>query len=172
MKRLVLNLAPLALGLGAMAPAPALADHHETHSAQGLVVAGERWKILYEAGEWAGLRALYADDAVLMSQGQPKLEGADTILAFLQRLSQQGAKVTFQFSPEEAVIENGLGFVIAKYRMDIAFPGKEPVAVAGRSMLVYKWVQAEGGGSWKLWRDIDNFAQDVTPADFETRGSE
>ncbi|MEM6584838.1 MAG: DUF4440 domain-containing protein [Pseudomonadota bacterium] len=163
MKRVILSLAPLALTLGAAVPAPAWADHHTEKSSASLIAAGERWKQLYEAGDWDALRGLYTDDAVLMSQGQAKLEGADTILAFLQRLSQQGADVTFQFAPEEAVIESGLGFVTAKYRMDVTFPGAEPVAVAGRSLLIYKWLD----GDWRLWRDIDNFASDVTPEDFE-----
>lgn len=164
MNRLLCTLASLALALGSASAAPALAETTAEPTAQGLVDAGEQWKQLYEAGDWEALRALYTEDAVLMSQGQPKLEGADTIVTFLQRLSQQGATVTFRFVPEEAVIDSGLGFVIARYRMDIVFPGAEPVAVAGRSMLVYKWQS----GGWKLWRDIDNFAPDVTPESFET----
>jgi len=61
------------------------------------------------------------------------------------------------------VIENGLGIVTANYRMDIALPGREPVVVAGRSLLIYKWRD----GHWKLWRDMDNLASDVTPGIFE-----
>ncbi|MEM7688877.1 MAG: DUF4440 domain-containing protein [Pseudomonadota bacterium] len=167
MTRVFVALSSLALALGLAAPAPALADHHAEKTSAALINAGERWKQLYEAGDWETLRSLYTDDAVLMSQGQPKLEGADTILTFLQRLSQQGATVTFQFAPEEAVIESGMGVVTAKYRMDIAFPGAEPAVVAGRSLLIYKWQD----GAWKLWRDIDNFAPDVTPDNFETRGA-
>ena len=163
MNRLLFGLVPLALALGSATAAPVFAETVAEPTTQSLVDAGDRWKQLYEAGDWETLRGLYTDDAVLMSQGQPKLEGADTIVTFLQRLSQQGAKVSFQFAPEEAVIESGLGFVTAKYRMDIAFPGAEPVAVAGRSLLIYKW--ADGG--WKLWRDIDNFAPDAKPEDFE-----
>lgn len=168
MNRLLCTLALLALALGTVTPASAETEIVEEAASESLIDAGERWKQLYEAGDWEALRNLYTDDAVLMSQGQPKLEGADTIVTFLKRLSQQGATVTFQFAPEEAVIEGGLGFVTARYRMDIAFPGAEPVAVAGRSMLVYKW--ADDG--WKLWRDIDNFAPDVTPDDFETGGAQ
>ena len=163
MTRLLLGLAALALLLGS--PAPAIADVNTSSgpSLAGLVGAGTRWKQYYEAGDWANLRTLYTEDAVLMSQGQPKIEGADAILTFLQRLGQQGAKVTFAFAPEEVKIEGDLGIVTAKYRMDIAFPGKDPVKVAGRSLLIYKWQES----SWKLWRDIDNFAPDVTPEGFE-----
>lgn len=134
-----------------------------------LVQAGERWRELYEAGDWEALRTLYTDDAVLMTQGQPRIQGADKIIAFLQRLPAAGAAVTFRFLPEEVEMVSGegganLGFVTAKYRMDIAFPQSEPAIVAGRSLLIYKWQD----GAWKLWRDIDNLAPDVTAADFET----
>ncbi len=132
-------------------------------SAQGLVAAGEAWRQLYEAGNWSALRQLYTDDAVLMTQGQPKIEGADNIVTYLKRLSEMGASAQFQFAPEEAVIENGLGFVTANYKMDISFPGRDPVAVAGRSLLIYKWRDDQ----WKLWRDMDNLAPDVTPEGFE-----
>ncbi|MEP5938265.1 MAG: DUF4440 domain-containing protein [Erythrobacter sp.] len=127
-----------------------------------LVDAGQQWSSLYHAGNWQALRELYSDDATLMTQGQEKIEGADDILAFLQRLSQSGAEVRFQFDPEEAIAQPPFGFVTAKYRMDIAFPGRDPVQVAGRSYLVYKWENSR----WKLWRDIDNFAPDATPEDF------
>lgn len=138
----------------------------ETEVSEGpdasLVAAGERWRSLYEAGDWEGLRALYADDAVLMTQGQDKIEGADNILAFLQRLTDMGATVKFRFEPEEARVENDLGFVTALYLMEIAFPGREPAVVTGRSLLIYKRV----AGAWKLWRDMDNLAPDVTPESF------
>jgi ketosteroid isomerase-like protein len=99
-----------------------------------------------------------------MTQGVAKIEGADNILVFLRRLSQMGASAKFQFAPEEALVENGLGFVTAAYRMDITFPGQEDVTVVvGRSLLVYKW----SDDGWKLWRDMDNFAPDVVAEDFE-----
>ncbi len=163
MQRLLFPLAALAIAACTTIEAPLAATSTNEESAAGLVEAGERWRQLYEAGEWETLRTLYTDDAVLMTQGQAKIEGADAILAFLQRLAQAGAEVSFRFDPEEAVVENGLGFVTAKYRMDIAFPERDPVKVAGRSLLIYKWQD----GMWKLWRDMDNFAPDATPEDFE-----
>ncbi|HSJ77907.1 MAG TPA: hypothetical protein VK913_04140, partial [Erythrobacter sp.] len=53
-----------------------------------LIAAGQRWKELYEANNWAALRGLYADDAVLMTQASPKIAGADAIVQFLGRLGQ------------------------------------------------------------------------------------
>ncbi|XUU61179.1 YybH family protein [Erythrobacter sp. HA6-11] len=131
-----------------------------------LSLEGERWRTLYQAGDWEALRALYTDDAVLMTQGQPKIEGADNIVAFLQRIPNAGGTVQFQFENEEVHTGEGpfpdFGFVTAKYMMTITFPGQEPVQVAGRSFLVYKWE----GGEWKLWRDIDNLAPDASTEEF------
>jgi len=162
MSRLLAPLAALALVSCAGIEPPVAATPTNERSSAGLIEAGAHWQVLYEAGEWAELRTLYADDAVLMTQGQPRIEGADAILAFLQRLPEAGAQVSFRFEPEEAVVEGETGFVTAKYRMDIAFPGKQPSVVVGRSFLVYRWRD----GMWKLWRDIDNLAPDVTPQDF------
>ena len=124
-----------------------------------LVAAGQRWKELYEAGNWEALRSLYADDAVLMTQASPKITGADAIVQFLGRLGQAGGSAVIDFAPEEAAADGAYGFVTAKYRMDITLPGQPPTTVVGRSMLVYKWVD----GQWLLWRDMDNLAPDATP---------
>lgn len=132
-----------------------------------LVSMGEQWRVLYEGGQWGALRALYADDAVLMTQGTVPLRNADAIISFLRRLTDAGAKVRFQFKPEEARVEGTIGFVTATYRMDIAAPDQPEQAVAGRSLLIYKWID----GGWKLWRDIDNLAPDVTPESFEDQAA-
>ncbi len=144
----------------------------QTREAQ-LAEAGELWRRAYMARDWVALRALYTDDAVLMTQGNEKIEGADAIVTFLQRLPNAGADVTFAFKNEEVVLEgdwgpDDKGFVTAKYRMDILFPGRQPTLVAGRSFLVYKW-QDDG---WKLWRDIDNLAPDAVPGDFVEEADE
>ncbi|MBV7265199.1 YybH family protein [Erythrobacter ani] len=167
-----LAILPLALTVMTCPPSEKMTQQwaamHQKQEAQ-LAQAGERWRERYEAGDWEGLRALYTDDAVLMTQGQAKIEGADNIVAFLKRLSNAGAVVAFRFENEEVVVQENfgsanLGFVTAKYRMDIAFPEADPeTTIVGRSFLVYKW-SADG---WKLWRDIDNLAPDVKPEDFE-----
>ncbi len=131
---------------------------------------GEVWRQHYEARDWDALRALYADDAVLMTQGQSRIEGADAIVAFLRRVPDSGGTAQFVFENEDISTNAGwsedsgadTGFVTAKYRMTISYPGRDPIVVAGRSFLVYKWQD----GEWRLWRDIDNLAPDVTPKGF------
>ncbi len=168
MKR-ALAILPLSLLLMACPPSEKMVEQWaEMQKEQELQLAavGERWRTLYQAQDWDALRTLYTDDAVLMTQGQQKIVGADNIISFLRRLPDAGATVQFQFENEEVDAGGRYtyvnGFVTAKYMMTITFPGQEPVQVAGRSFLVYKWVN----GDWKLWRDMDNFAPDVTPDDF------
>ena len=162
MKHFALAAAGFALACCAAIEPPLAATPTNEQSSAGLAEAGARWQQVYEEGDWVTLRTLYSDDAVLMTHGQPKVEGADAIIAYLKRLSEMGADAAFRFEPEEAIVEGDLGIVTAKYRMDIDFPGREPVIAVGRSFLVYKWQD----GMWKLWRDIDNTAPDATPEDF------
>lgn len=129
---------------------------------EALGEAGMVWNNAIKAQDWEALRSLYTDDAVLMTQGQPKIEGADAILSFLQRIPNAGGTVDFAFDNEEVVVEGDLGTVTATYLMTISFPERDPIKVAGRSLLIYKWQD----GEWKLWRDIDNLAPDVTPESF------
>ncbi len=127
-----------------------------------LAAQGERWLELLNQGNWEALRELYTEDAVLMTHGQAKIEGADAIVTFLQRVPRAGGEVEFSFDNEEIMVDDEIGFVTAKYMMTMTLPGREPIVAAGRSFLVYRWE----GDSWKLWRDIDNLAPDATPEAF------
>ena len=165
---------PIALGCVALvACTPSEQMRQEWAAAQEqqemqLAAAGDRWLRAYQAQDWDMLRSLYADDAVLMTHGSPKIEGSDNIIAFLQRIPNAGGTVQFRFENEEVVASSTYadpqyGTVTAKYLMTIAMPGQQPIEVAGRSMLIYKWI----GGDWLLWRDMDNQAPDATADDFE-----
>ncbi|MEE4154804.1 MAG: DUF4440 domain-containing protein [Erythrobacter sp.] len=150
-----------ALMLAAAWPGAAIAQSEESvldARVDLLSQQGERWLARLTAGDWEDLRALYAEDAVLMTHGQAKIEGADAIITFLQRVPRAGGTVEFAFANEEVEVEGKLGFVTAKYRMTMNLPGRDPITAAGRSFLVYKW----DGAAWKLWRDIDNLAPDAT----------
>lgn len=124
---------------------------------QSLDDAGERWRELYEAGNWEELATLYTDDAVLMAHGSDKVEGREAIVTFLRRLSDAGGGATMRFEPEEAVVQGVLGVVTAKYWMNMDLPGGAKRNIAGRSLLVYKRVD----GEWLLWRDMDNSAPEI-----------
>jgi uncharacterized protein (TIGR02246 family) len=129
-----------------------------THD-QRAEVAGQadRWNAAYAAGDWAALRALYADDAWLMTDKAPAAKGADAIVAYLRRYRDQGATVVFRFEPEDVRVEGRMAVLISKYWMTAQMPGRLQVRSAGRSLLIYR----RSGKKWLLWRDIDNTTPDV-----------
>lgn len=125
-----------------------------------LTAAGDNWNALYAAGDWAALRLLYTDDAWLMTDKAPAAKSADAIIAYLRRYRDMGASVTFRFEPEDSRVDGKVGTVVAKYWMTAQIPGRPQVRSAGRSMLIYRWVDSQ----WKLWRDMDNTTPDVSVA--------
>ena len=117
----------------------------------------ERWNATYASGDWAALRALYADDAWLMTDKAPAAKGADAIVAYLRRYRDQGATVVFRFEPEDIHVEGRMAVLVSKYWMTAQMPGRPQMRSAGRSMLIYR----RNGRRWLLWRDIDNTTPDV-----------
>lgn len=131
----------------------------ESSDKAALAAAGDTWNTLYSAQDWTGLRALYEDDAWLMTDKSPAFRNAEEIVAYLREFSSSGAEVNFQFVQEEIVVDRPYGFVTAKYWMTADMPDGTQIKTAGRSLLVYKW----NGGQWRLWRDIDNTSPDIDP---------
>ena len=107
------------------------------------------------------MRALYTDDAWLMTDNAPAAKGADAIIAYLRRFRDMGATVTFRFASEDIAVERPLGVSVARYWMTAQLPGRPLIQTAGRSLLIYKWQD----GRWKLWRDMDNTTPDVKVGD-------
>lgn len=151
------RLALLVLTLWAATPAVAAADQRAA-----VVAHGREWKRLYEAGDIAGLRPLYEPDAILMTNGAPILKGVDAILAYLGRLKASGGRATIDFAPEDVTVEGDRATLIAKYWLTIMPTAGAPIDARGRSFLVLKKGR---DGAWRLWRDIDNVAPDVTAAE-------
>jgi ketosteroid isomerase-like protein len=143
----------IAVATGLVLAAPASARDHEAELAK----AGDSWNALYAKGDWVELRKHYTDDAWLMSDKAPAAKSADAIIAYLRRYRDMGATVTFRFEPEDIRVDGTIGTVIAKYWMTAQMPGRPEVKTAGRSLLIYRLE----GGTWKLWRDMDNTTPDV-----------
>jgi ketosteroid isomerase-like protein len=119
---------------------------------------GDLWNAAYNAGDWTALRALYSEDAWLMTDKAPAAKGADAIVAYLRRFRDMGATVTFKFENEDVHVERRMAVVVAKYWMTAQLPGRPVIRTAGRSILIYR----QQGKRWLLWRDMDNTTPDVT----------
>lgn len=138
--------------------APAFA-HPVATDRTSILQHGSEWSRLYESGDVDAMRDLYEADAWLMTHGAPAKKGVDAILAYLKSAKASAGTVAFDISPEQVIIDGDYGFLISKYWMDIKPAKGSAVTQAGRSMLIYK---KGADGKWRIWRDIDNQAPDVT----------
>lgn len=120
---------------------------------------GERWKALYEAGDFDALETLYTPDAILMTAGAPRLDGPEAIVGRFRQSHAAGWRATIDFREEDLAIDGDRADLIALYWMTIAPPEGEAIEAMGRSWLTFR---RGADGVWRLWRDMDNRAPDVT----------
>jgi ketosteroid isomerase-like protein len=133
-----------------------------TKGEQEIIDHGKQWSALYEAGKIDEMRILYEPDAWLMTEGAAAAKGVDAILAYLKRNKASGNKIAFSFAPEQITIDGRYGFLISKYWMVIDTQSGQHIEATGRSMLIFKRGKDR---KWRIWRDMDNKAGDVSFAD-------
>ena len=148
--------------LSAALVSPAIAHQVDDTDEASILTHGGEWSRLFEAGNIDAMRDLYETDAWLMTHGAPAKKGVDAILAYLKSAKATAGTVAFDISPEQVIIDGHYGFLISRYWMDIQPAKGRNVTQAGRSMLIYK---KGADGKWRIWRDIDNQAPDVTAKD-------
>ncbi|MCG8440189.1 MAG: DUF4440 domain-containing protein [Caulobacterales bacterium] len=140
----------------------AVADDPDTDAA-ALIQFGETWRDLYAKGDLTALMELYEPDAWLMTRHQPAKRGPEAIGDYLQSTIDSGAEASIAFDYEEVTVDGDYGFIISKWWLEIQpLDEADPVRDAGRSLVILK---RGGGDQWRIWRDIDNHAADVTWSD-------
>ena len=111
------------------------------------------WRSGWLAGDVDALVSLYADEPVLMPQGQPAVTGKEAIRRLYQAVLNQ---VTIQ--SEGALMEveasGDWGYFWSTYKLT-ATPkaGGPPIESEGKSLFI---VKRQRGGAWKIARLIDN----------------
>ena len=105
------------------------------------------------AGNAAGVAEFYTEDAALMPPGAARLDGREAIQQYWQGLLDAGVGdilVTTQEVEEAGDSAVEIGSISATAPGD----GDARVALTGKYMVVYR---RDGGGNWRLHRDIWNF---------------
>jgi uncharacterized protein (TIGR02246 family) len=139
----------IALGLVALAlasPLPAFAQTGGDLRAQ-ISKMDEAWQKAYNAGDAAGVTALYAKDATVMAPGVEPASGTSAIKALFVEDLKGGAKNTLTTGD---VVGSGDYAVAAGKWVATSADGKH--LDHGTYMTLYK---KEGGG-WKIYRDTWN----------------
>jgi uncharacterized protein (TIGR02246 family) len=111
------------------------------------------WRSGWLAGDVDALLSLYADEPVLMPQGQPAVHGKDAIRPLYQAILQE---VTIQ--SEGALMEveasGDWGYFWSTYKLTATHKtGGEAVESEGKSLFI---VRRQRDGAWKIARLIDN----------------
>ena len=105
------------------------------------------------AGNAAGVAELYTEDAALMPPGAARLDGREAIQQYWQGLLDAGVGdilVTTQEVEEAGDSAVEIGSISATAPGD----GDARVALTGKYIVVWR---RDGGGNWRLHRDIWNF---------------
>lgn len=125
---------------------PALTDADKA----AIEASSQAWLEAARAGDWSGLAAKYAEDAVFMPPNEPTIEGRDNIQAWFEALPPVSA---MEF---ETVKIDGIGDLSYKhgtYTMTTTPEGVEPVNDSGKFIEIRR---KQADGSWLITRDIFN----------------
>jgi len=141
-RRIALGLLALALAL----PLPAFAQAGGDLRAQ-IEKMSQAWQKAYNAGDAAGVTALYTKDAKVLAPGVEQASGADAIQALFAADIKQGAKNSL--TTEDVTGSGNYALETGKW---VATSADGKHLDHGQYMTFYK--KADGG--WKIYRDTWN----------------
>ncbi len=111
------------------------------------------WRAGWLAGDADALLALYAEEPVLMPQGQPAIVGKDAIRSIYQTVLKE-VEIKSKGALMEVEASGDWGYFWSSYTLT-ATPkaGGKPIKGGGKSVFI---VKRESRGAWKIARLIDN----------------
>jgi uncharacterized protein (TIGR02246 family) len=114
------------------------------------------WRAGWLAGDVDALLSLYADEPVLMPQGQPAVSGKNAIRPLYQAVLKEVA-IQSEGTLMEVEASGDWGYFWSTYRLT-ATPkaGGERIESEGKSLFI---VKRQPSGAWKIARLIDNSSQ-------------
>jgi uncharacterized protein (TIGR02246 family) len=151
------------LGIGALTLAGCASAPSATPAAPAVDVAAEEAKVREaEAADlkaWAGkdiegILAFYADDATLMTPGEPSMKGKDAMRKGLQpMLTDPNLKLEFTSQRVEVAKSGDVAFTQGTYQLTITNgKTKKPITDKGSYVTGFK---KQADGNWKAVTDIN-----------------
>ncbi len=120
---------------------------------ESIEAMGKTMSDLGNAGNAAGMAELYCDDAVLMPPGVPRITGREAIQQYWQGLLDAGVK---DISLTTLEVEEAGDSAVEVGAIAATAPGEGDARVALTGKYIVAW-KRDGGGTWRLHRDIWNF---------------
>ncbi len=114
------------------------------------------WRSGWLAGDVDALLCLYAEEPVLMPQGQPAVSGKDAIRPLYEAVLQE-VTIESEGTLMEVEVSGDWGYFWSTYKLT-ATPkaGGETIESEGKSLFI---VKRQPDGAWKIARLIDNSSQ-------------
>jgi len=148
----LLALPVFVVSLGACAaPAPPV---DTTADAAAVSAAADAWATAYNAGNAAGVGALYAADAVFMRNHQPALNGQAAIQAAMaEQMAAMGTRINV--TPGETMVMGDTAVGTGQFTTTLTprAAGVAPINDEGGYMVV---MQRQADGAWKISHHIGN----------------
>jgi len=147
--RLVASVFILVLATSALAVAATPQQHDSAEADEAAIRAAvEDWSAASQAKDVEGFVSVYADDAVLMLEGAPDLEGAEAIRAGIGGMMQD-PNFNLWFEPTQVVVaESGdLAYETGTYSLGISDPEGNAVSQHGHYVVVWR---KQSDGNWKV----------------------
>ncbi len=101
----------------------------------------------------AGVAELYTEDAVLLPPGAARLDGREAIQQFWQGMLDAGVR-DISLTTQEVEDAGDSAVEVGTISATAPGDGDARVALTGKYIVVYR---RDGGGNWRLHRDIWNF---------------
>jgi uncharacterized protein (TIGR02246 family) len=115
----------------------------------GVKEATMAWQAAWNAGNGAGIAALYAEDAVILPPGGDAVKGSEAIAAFWQAAIDASPGTTVELKQTELHNLGDVAVEVGSF-VDTAADGSH--ADHGKYLVLWKRID----GEWKLVRDIWN----------------
>ena len=115
----------------------------------------------FNAGDLAGATAPFAEDAVIISDGEPLVEGSDTMTAVYEGMLAQFT-LDYHLSSEEVIHGGDIIYERGTYTLDLMdkATGETVQQVKNNHVHIFK---RQADGSWKTWRMMYNTHVDPGP---------
>ena len=106
----------------------------------------------FNAGDGAGVAALYTDDAALLPPGEARIDGRAAIEAFWQGAIDAGLS-DLALQVDEVEEDGAFAYEVSSF--SLAAPGENDTKVTVTGKYIVVWKKGDDG-TWRLHRDIWN----------------
>lgn len=110
----------------------------------------EPYSRAFEQADWAGLMALYTEDAIIIPPNAPAVEGRENAQRFFESFPPVSA---FAFESQEIDGHGDLAYVRGRYTLTMELPDGTSVTDSGTSLTVHR---RQPDGTWPVYIDMLN----------------